>query len=124
METDLREDLYQEYRMRMLEIEDKKEEYQRRKRSVEQEKEESREYFRQENTVLEHLNEMWGECEDIGRTRCEVGDFIDEEQQKLYQVDEELDGEYQDICRLECTYEELYKEAQWKLTEEEEARQE
>lgn len=60
MEINSKEDLYQEYRIKMFDIEERKEEYQRRKREFEQELEVSRECFREEHTVLEHLAEMWG----------------------------------------------------------------
>lgn len=118
METDLRQDLYQEYCKKMLEIEEKREEYQRRNRNFEQERKECRERFKEENAVLERLTEMWGECEDIGRLRCELGDSFDEEQNNINQREEALAGEYQDICRQERSYEEWYKEELKNLTEE------
>ncbi|MSS38612.1 hypothetical protein [Clostridium porci] len=121
MEINSKEDLYQEYRIKMFDIEERKEEYQRRKREFEQELEVSRECFREEHTVLEHLAEMWGECEDIGRLRCELGDFIDSEQKNLNQKEEELAGEYQDICRQERAYEAWYEEACRNLAEEDES---
>lgn len=117
METRSKEELYQEYRTQMLRTEEDKEAYQRKVRRFEQEKEESREICKEEKRSVDHLTEMWGECEDIGRLRCEMGDFMDEEQKNLERQEAELAEEYQNICRQERCYEDQYREACRKLDE-------
>ncbi len=76
-------ELYYKYNLKMQMLEEKREACEINKKRFEKEREESRMIWNEEKRSLENLTEMWGECEEIGRLRCELGDFINEEQKAL-----------------------------------------
>lgn len=111
-------ELYYKYNLKMQMLEEKREACEINKKRFEKEREESRMIWNEEKRSLENLTEMWGECEEIGRLRCELGDFINEEQKALSRREEELKEERLRVYRMEQECEEERREAGRDLSEE------
>jgi len=110
------EEVYEQYKNEMYQMEERLESIQFKKREFEKEKEERRAVFREEEESLNMLLEMWGECEDIGRMRNAYHDFFDEEIKQERQQEEGLESEYRKIKQQERLCEERYQENMMQLT--------
>lgn len=116
------EEVYEQYKNEMYQIEESLEHIQYKKRETE--KEERRAVFREEEESLNILMEMWGECEDVGRIRNEYHDFFDEEIKQERQQEETLESDYRKVKQKEMRCEERYQEDMMQLTWREEEWQE
>lgn len=118
------EEVYEQYKNEMYQMEERLESIQYKKRELEKEKEERRAVFREEEESLNILLEMWGECEDIGRMQNVYHDFFDEEIKRERKQEEGLESEYRKIKQQERLCEERYQEDMMQLAWREEEWQE
>lgn len=113
------ENLYDEYRQKMVKWECDEEEYERKKRDFKKEEDESHKVCEEERHSMEQMLEMWGDCEDSGKLRCEFYDFVMEEKKNLAKKEQELSDEYRHLVTTREKLEAQYQEAKAKIAKEE-----